>query len=413
MALALHVFSASEPTVMTLDLRPPADERWAWVALALVRPVISRGRTYHDLLGLGSPAEVFGTSRHALAGVAGEEVATAISAFDWRQAAQDQSRAADRCGARLVLLGDPDYPAALRPIDLPPPFLLVRGEFRREDALAVAIVGSRRASAYGVQMAERLGGDLADRGVTVVSGLARGVDTAAHRGAISAGGRTVAVLGSGVDVVYPPENRGLAAKVVDSGAVVSQFPMGTPPLPQHFPARNRVIAGLTLGTVVVEAAERSGALITARCAGELGREVYAVPGSVSAPGSRGTHALIQDGAKLVQGWEDVVAEWPREWRQALRAPGPAEATDGSQGRLLSLLGDEPLAVDAIIEESGLSPSEVSAGLTALELLGLARRTGGQHFVRTGRSMTQSPRHPSQPLGGEVGGRGAAARPLED
>ena len=195
----------------------------------------------------------------------------------------------------------------------------------------MAIVGSRRGTPYGLRMAERLGGDLGGRGVTVVSGLARGVDTAAHRGALDAGGRTLAVLGSGVDVVYPPENRGLAAEVVKAGAVVSQFPMGTAPLPYHFPARNRVIAGLTLGTVVVEAAERSGALITARLAGELGREVYAVPGNVSSAGSQGTNSLIQDGAKLVQGWEDVVAEWPREWRQALR-PLPARGPATEPGR---------------------------------------------------------------------------------
>jgi DNA processing protein len=287
------------------------------------------------------------------------------------------------------LLGDPEYPALLRPIDMPPPFLLIRGELLQEDGLAVAIVGSRRATPYGIRMSERLGGDLAVRGVTVVSGLARGVDTAAHRGALGAGGRTLAVLGSGVDVVYPPENGRLAAEVARSGAVISQFPMGTAPLPQHFPARNRIIAGLTLGTVVVEAAERSGALITARCAGELGREVYAVPGNVSAPGSQGANALIQDGAKLVQGWEDVVAEWPREWQKALKPSGattrgiedgPAVGPDARA--ILALLGDEPVAADAVAERSGLPSSQVSAGLTALELLGLARRTAGHHFVRS-------------------------------
>ena len=255
-----------------------------------------------------------------LAGVVGEEAAAGLARFDWRQAARTQAEAAARCGARLVLVGDAEYPASLRAVDLPPPFLLVRGQLSREDGLAVAIVGSRRGSAYGLRVAERLGADLGARGVTVVSGLARGVDTAAHRGTLGAGGRTVAVLGSGVDVVYPPENRRLAAEITAAGAVVSQFPMGTAPLPHHFPARNRVIAGLTLGTVVVEAADRSGALITARLAGELGREVYAVPGNVSSPGSQGTNGLIQDGAKLVQTWEDVVAEWPPEWRRALRTP---------------------------------------------------------------------------------------------
>lgn len=390
MALALHVFSAIEQGVATLGTVTVADERWAWVSLALVPGVTGNAQRYHDLLRLGRPADLFERSRRALAADTGEETARGIAGFDWRLAARRQAEAAARCGARLVLLGDPEYPAALRPIDLPPPFLLVRGEILREDGLAVAIVGSRRGSPYGLRMAERLGADLGGRGVTVVSGLARGVDTAAHRGAIDAGGRTLAVLGSGVDVVYPPENRGLAIEMLEVGAVVSQFPMGTPPLPYHFPARNRVIAGLTLGTVVVEAAERSGALITARLAGELGREVYAVPGNVSSAGSQGANSLIQDGAKLVQGWEDVVAEWPREWRAALRpvpsrAPSaePTASPDEPGERvILALLGDDPVTVDAMVERSRLSSGQVSAGLMALEIRGLVRRIAGQRYVRS-------------------------------
>jgi DNA processing protein len=290
-----------------------------------------------------------------------------------------------------VLLSDADYPALLRPIDLPPPFLLVRGDLVREDALGVAIVGSRRGSPYGLRVAERLGADLGGRGVTVVSGLARGIDTAAHRGALDAGGRTVAVLGSGVDVVYPPENGHLAREVARAGAVVSQFPMGTPPLPHHFPARNRLIAGLTLGTVVVEAAERSGALITARLAGELGREVYAVPGNVSSEGSQGTNSLIRDGARLTQGWEDVVAEWPADLRGALRsviASGSSSGGDVAElpapGRsaLLELLGDEPVAIDTLVEQSRLPSGQASAELIALELRGLVRRIDGQRYIRS-------------------------------
>jgi DNA processing protein len=389
MALALHVFSAIEQGMTTLGTVTVADERWAWVSLALVPEVVGNARRYHDLLRLGSPADLFETPRRALAGDVGEETARGVTGFDWRQAARQQAAAAARCDARLVLLADPEYPASLRPIDLPPPFLLVRGEILREDGLAVAIVGSRRGTHYGLRMAERLGADLGGRGVTVVSGLARGVDTAAHRGALDAGGRTLAVLGSGVDVVYPPENRGLATEVVKAGAVVSQFPMGTAPLPYHFPARNRVIAGLTLGTVVVEAAERSGALITARLAGELGREVYAVPGNVSSTGSQGTNGLIQDGAKLVQSWEDVVAEWPREWQGALRPPSvrgpsgePEAGGEPGERAILALLGDEPVAVDAVVERSRLSSGQVSAGLMALELRGLVRRIAGQRYVRS-------------------------------
>jgi DNA processing protein len=384
MALALHMFSVAEPLVGTLESVASTEERWAWVALAMVREVSGNARRYDALLGLGLPVDVFRAPRRTLAGVVGEEAAAGLARFDWQRAARTQAEAAARCGARLVLVGDAEYPTALRAVDLPPPFLLVRGQLSREDGLAVAIVGSRRGSAYGLRVAERLGADLGARGVTVVSGLARGVDTAAHRGTLGAGGRTVAVLGSGVDVVYPPENRPLAAEITGAGAVVSQFPMGTAPLPHHFPARNRVIAGLTLGTLVVEAAERSGALITARLAGELGRDVYAVPGNVSSPGSQGTNGLIQDGAKLVQTWEDVVAEWPPEWRRALRplpSPGATDEIDPGEGAILTLLGDDPVAVDAMVERSGLSPSLVSAGLTALELRGLVRRVSGQRYVR--------------------------------
>ncbi len=363
------------------------DDRWAWVALALVPEVGHDARRYHDLLRLGPPAEIFGASRRALAGAAGDDVASAIARFDAARVAGRQAESAARAGARLVLQGDPGYPALLRTIPLPPPFLLVRGVLVREDALSVAIVGSRRATAYGLRMAERLGRDLGARGATVVSGLARGVDTAAHRGALAGGGRTVAVLGSGLDVVYPPENRDLAGEVARAGAVVSQFPMGTPPLPHHFPLRNRVIAALGLGAVVVEAAERSGALITARCAAELGREVYAVPGNASSVSSQGTNALIRDGARLVQGWEDVVAEWPPEWRAALR-PVPAEAApapgprDPGERAILAQLGDDPVEMDAVIAGSGLPSGRVAAGLTALEVRGLVRRLAGQRYVRS-------------------------------
>ncbi|MBI3455863.1 MAG: DNA-protecting protein DprA [Candidatus Rokubacteria bacterium] len=363
------------------------DDRWAWVALALVPRVGWNARCYHDLLAVGAPAELFRVSRRALAAKVGDELASALKAFEAPGAAARQRAAAEQHQARLLTLEDADYPTTLKSVPLPPPFLFVRGALAREDGLAVAIVGSRRPTPYGLKTAERLAGDLAARGVTVVSGLARGVDTAAHRGAIGAGGRTLAVLGSGVDVVYPPENRPLARDVSQTGALVSQFPMGTAPLPQHFPIRNRVLAGLALGAVVVEAAERSGALITARLAGELGREVYAVPGNVSSPVSEGTNRLIQDGAKLVRDWQDVVAEWPPVWQRALRpvTPGaptaPGDAPSAAEGRLLPLLGDEPVAIDSVIEQSGLPASEVAASLMALELRGLVRQLPGQRYIK--------------------------------
>src|SRR5437867_4478060 len=303
------------------------------------------------------------------------------------------------CAPERIALGDARYPENLREITTPPEQLYVRGSFAAEDALAVAIVGSRAATSYGLAVAERLAADLAARGVTVVSGLARGIDSAAHRGALRVGGRTIAVLGSGADVIYPPENRRLAARIEEGGAVVSQFAPGTPPLAHHFPLRNRVIAGLSLGVVVVEAAERSGALITARLAAEFGREVMAVPGPVTSPASRGAHALIRDGAALVESGEDVIAELPARWRECVRpvvaparrehlahaqhAGGHGAATDDGEAAVLDVVGDEPMTMDDVIERSGLASGRAAAVLLALELEGRVRQIEGKRFVRIG------------------------------
>src|SRR5437867_13198739 len=254
--------------------------------------------------------------------------------------------------------GDPCYPALLGAIPSAPA-LFVRGELRDDDALAIAIVGSRRATPYGVAATERLASDLAARGVTIVSGLARGIDTAAHRSALAAGGRTLAVLGCGVDVVYPPENVDLARSIEAHGALLSQFAPGLPALAGHFPARNRTIAGLALGVVVIEAAERSGALITAGFAGDLGRETFAIPGRITSPTSAGANRLIQDGAKLVTCWQDIVSELPDHWRRAVRglsAPTGAQATpekESDEGKMLSLLaGGEPQDIEQVIAPAG-------------------------------------------------------------
>ena len=286
----------------------------------------------------------------------------------------------------LLTPGDPRYPALLGVTPLPPS-LHVRGALVVDDALAIAIVGSRRPTPYGLEAAERLASDLAARGVTIVSGLARGIDTAAHRGALAAGGRTIAVFGSGLDVVYPPENRGLAEDIERRGALVSQFPPGTLPMPWHFPERNRTIAGLALGVVVVEAAERSGALITAGFAGDLGREVFAVPGRITVEASRGSNRLIQDGAKLVQDWTDIVQELPEVWRRSLgeRLVGDAAppSVDGDAARVLALLRpDEPLHIEQLIAQGGLAPGRVGAMLVTLEIEGRVRQIEGQRWVAT-------------------------------
>src|SRR5213596_4249768 len=255
--------------------------------------------------------------------------------------------------------GDPNYPALLGAIPSPPT-LYVRGAVTVDDALALAIVGARDATPYGVEVAERLAGELGARGVTIVSGLARGIDAAAHRGALDAGGRTLAVLGCGIDVVYPPENRALARAIEAQGALVSQLARGAPALAGHFPARNRTLAGLSLGVVVVEAAERSGALITAGFAGDLGREVFAVPGRITSTTSAGTNRLIQDGAKLIICWQDVVSELPEPWRRMVRASspttqGPARPDrESDEGRILAMLTpDEPQHIERLIARGGL------------------------------------------------------------
>src|SRR5712691_5670291 len=242
--------------------------------------------------------------------------------------------------------GDERYPALLGVIPSPPA-LHVRGSLEPEDALAIAIVGSRRPTPYGVEVAESLAADLAARGVTIVSGLARGIDAAAHRGALAGGGRTLAVLGSGIDVVYPPENEALAVAIEGQGALLSQFNRGTAPLAWHFPVRNRTIAGLALGVVVVEARQRSGALITAGLAGDLGREIFAVPGRLTSDLSRGPHDLIKDGAILVRDWTDIVQELPAPWCRTVGVPvaGPAETSQtvaGTEAAVLAVLKtDEP------------------------------------------------------------------------
>jgi DNA processing protein len=286
----------------------------------------------------------------------------------------------------LLTPRDAGYPALLATVPAPPNLYMVGG-LLPEDALAVAIVGSRAATAYGLDVAERLAADLAARGVTIVSGLARGIDTAAHRGALVAGGRTIAVLGCGVDVVYPPENRALASEIAAHGALLSQFAPGTPPLPGHFPARNRTLAGLTLGVCVVEAAERSGALITARMAGELGREVFAVPGRITSAASEGAHGLIRDGATLVRSWMDVVQELPEHWRRAVRdvttPPDVAPPAAGEAAQVLAhLKSDEPVHIEELIVRQGGDAARVGAALVALELGGWARQLAGQRWVAT-------------------------------
>ena len=288
---------------------PAVTEREARWACGLV-PQMGGAGLQGLLATFGSALRSWEASKEALqqAPGIGPATASAMSRFPWvRKLREDQARV-EAAGVGVIVWGDAEYPARLQEIASAPPVLYVRGRMEPGDDAAMAIVGSRRATAYGEAVARELAGELARRGITIVSGLARGIDAAAHRGALDAGGWTLAVLGSGLDEIYPPEHRELAAKVTTSGALLSEFPLGTAPLRLHFPRRNRIISGLSLGVVVVEAGVKSGALITAHHALEQGREVFAVPGRVHARYSEGSNRLIKAGAKLVESWEDVLVE---------------------------------------------------------------------------------------------------------
>lgn len=286
----------------------------------------------------------------------------------------------ERQGARVLTWDDPAYPPRLLNIYNPPPVLYVKGEILDQDQWAVAVVGTRGATVYGKEAARRIAGDLARNKITIVSGLARGIDSEAHRAALDAGGRTIAVLGSGVDIIYPTESRKLAQAIVEQGALVSEYALGTPPEASNFPPRNRIISGLSLGVVIVEAGERSGALITADFALEQGREVFAVPGDIFRKKSMGTNKLIQQGAKAVLSVEDILEELNLTMvtQQAeVRAIVPENETEAT---LLEYITAEPIHIDEIGRKSGLPIAQVSSTLALMELKGMVRQVGGMNYV---------------------------------
>ncbi len=283
-------------------------------------------------------------------------------------------------GIQVLTWEDAAYPERLGALEQPPPVLYLRGAILPEDAWAVAVVGTRRVTRYGRQVAEEIGAALARQGITVVSGLARGVDGIAHRAALQAGGRTIAVLGSGVDHIYPPEHRRLAEEIIPAGALVSDYPPGTPPDAANFPPRNRIIAGLALATVVVEAGETSGALVTARFAAEQGREVFAVPGGIYAPQSKGPNRLIKNGAHPFLSVDDLLEVLNITQVEQYRQARLALPDDPVESKLLSLLRDEPLHVDELRAQADLPVAQVSAALTMMELKGLVRQVGAMHYV---------------------------------
>jgi DNA processing protein len=359
-----------------------ADDTFDWFALRAVPQV--GNMTFRRLLAyFGSPRRALQATSAELAQVPGisRAVCTAIQGADPGKEAERQCRLLAKSGAMLVTLSDPAYPPLLKELADAPPFLFVKGALH-PDAQAIALVGSRQASPYGAATAGRLAGELASAGISVVSGLARGIDAAAHRGALANGGHTVGVLGCGIDVVYPAENRQLYAEMSERGAIISEFPPGTRPAAEHFPRRNRIISGLCRAVVVVEAAERSGSLITAHYALEQGRDVYAVPGNVTQAGSKGTNWLIKQGAKLVETVADILEDGLRSDLpcSAREVQPPAPVLSATEAAVTAQLAEAPCHIDELLIRCGLTPGELSAMLLRLELRGVVQQLPGKLFA---------------------------------
>lgn len=349
----------------------------AWLRLTLT-PGIG-GETQRKLLAaFGLPEAIFAAGRLAVRAVAGER-GDAIFDFDPAEAVDRSIAWAERPDQHIITLGDPDYPASLLEIPDPPTLLYVRGDPALLARPGLAVVGSRNATPQGAQTAEAFARAIAGRGLTIISGLALGIDAAAHRGALAAGGATVAVIGTGADRVYPARNRELALAIAGHGAIVSEFPLGTPAVAANFPRRNRIISGLSCGVLVVEAAPESGSLITARLAAEQGREVFAIPGSIHSPVARGCHKLIKQGAKLVETAADVLEELV-----AGSEPSPTPAAgDDDAHPVLAALGHDPCALDDLVERTGQTAETLLGELLALELGGRVAALPGNRYQRLG------------------------------
>ena len=370
-----------------------------WIALNMTPGVGPRAAT-KLLERFGSADAIFHARRSELESLRLKpETVDSIIKHEFHDKAAVELERVKQIGGDVLILDDGSYPALLREIDDPPPVLYVRGNWQACFELpAVGVVGSRMCSTYGENASEMLARDLASRGICVVSGLARGIDTAAHLGAMRGQGKTVAVMGTGIDAVYPKENTGLVREILESGgAIVSQFPLGTPPLKDNFPYRNRIISGLSLGVLIVEASERSGSLITARLAMEQNREVMAVPGNITSGNSFGTNYLIKSGAKLVQQWQDVVAELPSEISAAILPPKieeeraenatrqpeliPSDMTENERKIWELLTADESTHIDILLETSGLSFGDLNEVLVGLDIRDLIRVLPGKHYAR--------------------------------
>lgn len=356
------------------------DPRAFWVGLNMVKGIGSvRFKTL--LEAFGDPQSAWEASPQAwLQAGLSQKVADSFQRLHQGVSLDQVWERIQTLGVTVLTWDDETYPRRLKEIDQPPPILYVRGSLIPEDEWAVAIVGTRRITAYGRQVAEEAATALAHSGVTIVSGLARGVDTVSHQSALNAGGRTLAVMGNGVDQVYPPENRRLADQVIAHGALVSDYPLGTKPDGINFPPRNRIISGLSMAVIIVEAGETSGALITATFAAEQGRDVFAVPGNINAPQSKGTNRLIRDGAQPLLSPQDVLETLNLTMVAEHRSVRVALPSDPVESRLFQLLSQEPKHVDEIRSQVGMPIETVSATLAMMELKGMVRQVGGMNYV---------------------------------
>jgi len=376
--------STVTPTVSSAA--PANDALTRWIALSRVKGL---GCVSFKKLAahFTDPTKAFFASVEELAAVPELDrgVVNGLANFSQWKAASEELQQVKRAGVKIVPFTDSSYPARLRMIADPPPLLYVKGELSPQDEKAIAVVGSRSASEYGRRVARELCRGLASLGFTIVSGMARGIDGVAHETALNAQGRTIAALGSGVDRAYPPEHDQLYRRIAETGAVISELPIGTKPLAHHFPARNRLISGLSLGVVVVEATEKSGSLITASFALEQGREVFAVPGEVGSSRSRGAHRLIRQGAKLVETANDIIEEVApqllpqRDERAKETRELPDSASEGAR-KIFALLQERPLQIDEVIEGSGFASPRVSEILLELELQGYLKQLPGKRYV---------------------------------
>jgi DNA processing protein len=354
------------------------DERAYWLGFSLIPGVGRRAIEYLlEHFGRLSTAWAAGESGLRAAGVKSEKILAGRRAINL----EIELTKVERSKARLIILEDDDYPALLKPLPDSPPLLYVRGTLRPDDVRALAVVGTRRATTYGKDATARLVRDLTASDVTIVSGLAQGIDAAAHTACLRDGGRTFAVFGCSIDRIYPHEHAALAGRIVENGALISEFALGTPPTAHNFPRRNRIISGLSLGVLVVEAPESSGALITATYAAEHGRDVFAVPANIFNPAGVGTNRLIQDGAKLVTSAADILDELNITYenvqtRQYTERIQPATETEAA---VLALLTTDPQHIDALVRQSGLPTSTVSSTLAILELKGLAQMVGHMQY----------------------------------